>query len=245
MTATRPGTPPRADHPEILDDRTVDPAVVRRSMRDVALSNRLFGGTRAVLRELEAAIETVPRSASLLDVGTGVGDIPAAAASLANRSGTTVYTIGLDVSPALARESRAHVTAAVVADAGALPFRDHSVDVATCSQLLHHFSAPSAAGIVREMDRVARVRVIVSDIRRSRLAMVGLWLASFALRFHPVSRHDGVASIRRGFSAAELHSLLLRALGRDVLVRRHRGFRVTAAWTPAHSTQRSRDDRDG
>ena len=237
MTATHQGTPPRADHPEILDDRTVDPAVVRRSMRDVALSNRLFGGTRAVLQELGAAIDAVPASSSLLDVGTGVGDIPAAAASLARRRGTSVFTIGLDASPALARESRARVSAAVVADAGALPFRDCSVDVVTCSQLLHHFSAPSAAAIVREMNRVARSRVIVSDIRRSRLAVAGLWLASFALRFHPVSRHDGVASIRRGFSAAELRSLLLRALGRNVQVRQQPGFRVTAAWTPAHSTQ--------
>ncbi|HEX6251607.1 MAG TPA: methyltransferase domain-containing protein [Gemmatimonadaceae bacterium] len=240
MTATHQGTPPRTDHPEILDDRTVDPAVVRRSMRDVALSNRLFGGTRAVLQELDAAIDAVPASSSLLDVGTGVGDIPAAAASLARRRGTSVFTIGLDASPALARESRARVTAAVVADAGALPFRDCSVDVVTCSQLLHHFSAPSAAAIVRELDRVARSRVIVSDIRRSRLAVAGLWLASFALRFHPVSRHDGVASIRRGFSAAELRSLLLRALGRNVQVRRHPGFRVTAAWTPALSTQDER-----
>jgi 2-polyprenyl-3-methyl-5-hydroxy-6-metoxy-1,4-benzoquinol methylase len=235
VTATHPGTPPRADHPEILDDRALDPAIVSRSMRDVALSNRLFGGTRAVLRELETAFQAAPVSASLLDVGTGVGDIPAAARSLARHSGTTVFAIGLDVSPALARESRSRLAAAVVADAGALPFRDHSVDVVTCSQLLHHFSASSAGGILREMDRVARVRVIVSDIRRSRLAVAGLWLASFALRFHPISRHDGVASVRRGFSVAELRSLISRALARDVRVRRHPGFRVTAGWTPAHT----------
>lgn len=239
MTATFSGTRPREDHPEILDDRTLDPALVRRSMRDVALSNRLFGGTRAVLRELDAALDAAPASVSLLDVGTGVGDIPQAARALATRRGRSAFTVGLDASPSLAAESGSRVGAAVVADAGALPFRDRSVDIVTCSQLLHHFSAPTAAAIVREMDRVARGRAIVSDIRRSRLAIAGLWLASFALRFHPVSRHDGIASIRRGYSVAELRSLTRQALGRETAVRPRRGFRVTASWIPATSHSKS------
>lgn len=235
MTAAHPGIRPRTDHPEILDDRTLDPALVRRSMRDVALSNRLFGGTRAVLREVNAALDRAPARVSLLDVGTGLGDIPRAAQGLAHRRDRSLFTLGLDASHDLARVSSSRVAAAVVADAGALPFRDSSVDIVICSQLLHHFSAPAAGAILREMDRVARIRAIVSDIRRSRLAVVGLWLASFALRFHPVSRHDGVASIRRGYSVPELLSLTRQALGRDAAVRSQRGFRVTASWTPAHS----------
>jgi len=235
MTAAHPGTRPRADHPEILDDRTLDPALVRRSMRDVALSNRLFGGTRAVLQEIDAALDRAPASVSLLDVGTGLGDIPGAAHALARRRGRFLFTLGLDASHDLARLSSPRVAAALVADAGALPFRDHSVDIVTCSQLLHHFGASAAAEILREMDRVARLRAIVSDIRRSRVAVAGLWVASFVLRFHPVSRHDGIASIRRGYSVAELRSLTRLALGRDAAVRSRPGFRVTASWTPAHS----------
>ena len=235
MTVTLSGMQPRADYPEILDDRSIDPAVAKRSMRDVALSNRLFGGTRAVLREIDSALDTAPASVSLLDVGSGLGDIPRAAQALAYGRDRLLFTMGLDASHDLARESASSVAAAVVADAGALPFRNRSVDIVTCSQLLHHFSAPAAAEILREMDRVARVRAIVSDIRRSRLAVAGLWLASFVLRFHPVSRHDGVASIRRGYSVAELRSLARQALGRDATVRTHRGFRVTASWRPGRS----------
>jgi 2-polyprenyl-3-methyl-5-hydroxy-6-metoxy-1,4-benzoquinol methylase len=232
-------TSPRADHPEILDDRALDPALVRRSMRDVALSNRLFGGTRAVLREVDAALDRAPASVSLLDVGTGLGDIPWAAQALARRRDRLLFTVGLDASADLAHASSSRVAAALVADAGALPFRDHSVDIVTCSQLLHHFSAPVAAELIREIDRVARIRAIVSDIRRSRLAIIGLWLASFALRFHPVSRHDGVASIQRGYTVTELRSLARQALGRDAAVHSYRGFRITASWIP------SRSDREG
>lgn len=239
MTAAFPGSPPRTDHPEILDDRTLDPALVARSMRDVALSNRLFGGTRAVLRETDAAFEAAPPSASLLDVGTGIGDIPHAARALARRRGISLFTVGLDVSPSLARESVSRVSAVVCADAAALPFRAGSVDIVTCSQLLHHFSPQIAAEIVREMDRVGRVRAIASDIRRSRLAEAGLWLASFALLFHRVSRHDGIASIRRGYSVAELRSLVRRALGRDATVRTCPAFRITATWIPGRFPRRT------
>jgi 2-polyprenyl-3-methyl-5-hydroxy-6-metoxy-1,4-benzoquinol methylase len=225
-------TQPRTDHPEILDDRALDPRVVQRSMRDVELSNRLFGGARAVLRELGDHVERLPPHLTLVDVGTGLGDIPAAAARMAVRKGHDVFTIGVDASETLAHASRARLDAVVVADAAALPFRDGAIHVATSSQLLHHFSAPDAVTVVRELTRVASRLVIVSDIRRSRIAAAGLWLASFVLRFHPISRHDGVASVRRGFTPFELAALAEHALGRAVAVRRSIGFRVTANWSP-------------
>jgi SAM-dependent methyltransferase len=229
MTATA-RIRPRDDHPEILDDRSLDPHLVRRSMRDVVVSNRLFGGRRAVLREFGRRLDDLPQRLTLVDVGTGLGDTPAAAAHFARRRGKAAYTIGLDLSLDLARESSRRLDAAVVADADALPFRDRSVDVVTCSQVLHHFSSDTAAAILREMSRVCSGVAIVGDIRRSRIAAVGLWLASFLLRFHPVSRHDGVASIRRGFSTRELRGLGSAALGHAVRVRRHAGFRLTASW---------------
>jgi len=87
--------------------------------------------------------------------------------------------------------------------------------------------------VLRELQRVARLRVIVSDLRRSWLAAAGIWLASFPLRFHPISRHDGVLSVLRGFTAAELSAHVVRATGTVPAVSRRLGWRVTASWTPA------------
>jgi hypothetical protein len=101
-----------------------------------------------------------------------------------------------------------------------------------CSQVLHHFAGEDALTLLREMNRVARMRVIVSDIRRSWIAAAGLWLASFPLRFHAVSRHDGVVSVMRGFTAGELRTTVTEAVGHEPVVRRRRGFRVTTSWTP-------------
>lgn len=226
-------TPPRLRGVEILDGRGIDPKVVRRSLSDVAMANALFGGARAVLEELKLVLGELQCEATLLDVGTGIGDIPAKAREEASAHGRTLTTFGLDMAETLALESRSRIGAVVCANALELPFADRSVDVVTCSQTLHHFADPQARVVVRELDRVARVRVIVSDLRRSWLAAGGLWLASFPLGFHPVSRHDGVVSVMRGFTTAELSAVVQSAVGSMPTVRRRVGFRLTATWRPA------------
>ena len=225
-------TPPRRRGVEFLDDPGVDPRLVRRSLTDVARSNALFGGTRAVVAELRLAFGALADGSSLLDVGTGLGDIPARSRAVASAAGIDLVTIGLDMSETLAVASRDRVGATVRGDAMSLPFADRSVDVVTCSQTLHHFVDADARAVVRELDRVARVRVIVSDLRRSWVAAAGLWMASFPLGFHPVSRHDGVVSVMRGYTDSELFDTVNAAIGRRPTVRRHLGFRVTASWDP-------------
>jgi hypothetical protein len=162
-----------------------------------------------------------------------LGDIPARAAREATRSGVALRTYGLEINHGLATGCRARAGTAIVGSALALPFADRSVDIVTCSQVLHHFESREALVLLAEIQRVARVRVIVADIRRAWLAAAGLWTVSFALGFHPISRHDGVVSVFRGFRRDELRALVRAATGRDALVRNRRGFRVTASWSPA------------
>jgi len=227
-------TPPRIRGFEILDSPDIDPKIVKRSLADVARANAWFGGISSALDELKHALKQVPRDASLLDVGTGLGDIPCRAREEARRNGIELTTIGLDAAAELAEASKCSVDFAVCADARHLPFADNSVDIVMCSQVLHHFAGVEAAALLREMDRVARVRVIVSDIRRSWIAAAGLWLASFPLRFHAVSRHDGVVSVMRGFTPTELADTVQEAIARRPVAHRRRAFRVTTSWAPVH-----------
>ncbi|HEV7838237.1 MAG TPA: methyltransferase domain-containing protein [Gemmatimonadaceae bacterium] len=225
-------TPPKKRGLEILDDPDVDPAVVTRSLADVVRSNSLFGGLSSAINELKEALGELPPKATLLDVGTGLGDIPCRAREVARDMGVDLTTLGLDSALELARASRPVLTLAICGDALRLPFADHSVDIVMCSQVLHHFAGADALELLREMNRVARVRVIVSDLRRSWIAAAGLWLASFPLRFHAVSRHDGVVSVMRGFTPDELGDTVRQAVARKTVVHRRRAFRVTASWAP-------------
>jgi SAM-dependent methyltransferase len=141
-------------------------------------------------------------------------------------------TVGVELRASLAAESRARVGHAVCADALALPFGDRSIDLVTCSQVLHHFGEADATRLLRELSRVARVGVVVGDLRRSWLAAALFWLVSFPLRFHAVTRHDGTLSVLRGFTADELRSLARDSGAEDAHVHRSLGWRLTAWWTP-------------
>jgi ubiquinone/menaquinone biosynthesis C-methylase UbiE len=220
-------TPARRRGVEILDDPDVDPAVRQRSIDDVTRSNKLLGGLRAAVLEIRDACRGLPAGATLLDVGTGLADIPARAAEQCS-----LTTIGVDEAPSLLASARRRIDHAVGATALALPFPDRSIDVVFCSQLLHHFEVTDAERVVREMTRVARRAVVVSDLRRSWIAAGGFWLVSFPLAFHRVTRHDGVVSVLRGFTSSELSQLITRATGVTPSVRRRLGFRLTARWTP-------------
>jgi SAM-dependent methyltransferase len=225
-------SPARRSTPEFLDDPATDPVALTTSGNEIANCNRLFGGTRALLAELAPVWPSLRPSATLLDVGCGVGDLPAAARRQALAHGVVLRTIGLDRRHVLAARAAAKVDTGVAGDAFALPFPDRSVDIVTACQVLHHFTEHEIVAFAREMNRVARRRVIVSDLRRSWLAAGGIWAASWPLGFHPITRHDGVASVLKGFEPGELRAMLARVTSQEIAVKRRPAFRVTASWTP-------------
>lgn len=224
---------------EFLDDAgRLESRVVERSLGDVARANALFGGTRAVLSEMQRAVRGVSeRALTLLDVGTGLGDIPARALAWGRRRGLYLEAYGVEPAAVLAHAASGAGLTMVRADARRLPFGDRSVDIVMCSQLLHHFDRPGSIALLRELDRIATHRVIVSDLRRSWLAVAGIWAASFPLHFHPISRHDGVVSVLRGFTRRELADLVAAAIGRAPSTRYQLGFRTTASWTPGAASR--------
>lgn len=225
-------TPRRRRGTELLDDPHIAPEIVTRSMSDVTRSNTIFGGTRAAIQELRPTMSSLPHDATMLDVGTGAGDIPASVRHEAAKAGVRLWTIGIDIAAPLVSTHRDRNSVVVRGNALSLPFRDASVDIVMCSQLLHHFTAADAVTLVREMNRVARTRVVISDLRRSWFAAGGIWLTSFAMGFHSVSRHDGVVSVMRGFVCSDLADIVEAAVGERPVVRQRPGFRLTTSWTP-------------
>lgn len=223
-------TPARRRGVEILDRPETPDAVRAAAMADVKRSNVLFGGGRAALLPFRDLLAHLPSTFVVLDVGAGMGDIAQRVCAEARRAGRNPAAIAVDSSALLARVARQHVDGAIVGDALRLPLRDRSADIVICSQLLHHFSGADERGLVAELHRVSRGWVIIADLRRSWLPVLGFWLASVALRFHPVTRADGVTSILRGFTPAELRSTVREVTGVTPRIRRGIFWRVSATW---------------
>lgn len=216
---------------ELLDDPGADPAAVTLSLRNVARANRWFGGAAAVRFGLGQLLRELPpgRPLVLLDLGTGAGDLPRRAVGWARRHGHLLRPLGLERSrPAAALAASAGVPCAV-ACAGAPPLRERSVDLVLVSQVAHHFTRESAIRLFHTCDALARVGVVVADLRRGLLAQLAFRVGATALRFDPVTRADGLTSLRRGYTAGELRELLLAA-GVRARVALRPGYRLVATW---------------
>jgi ubiquinone/menaquinone biosynthesis C-methylase UbiE len=215
---------------ELLDDPAADPATVTESFRNLARSNWWFGGAAAVhfgLGQLLAGARGT--TLTLLDVGTGIGDLPRRAARWAARHDVRLEGIGLERSRVAAMLARQGGLPSVVGCAGALPFRARSADIVLMSQLIHHLSRDAAVDVIRAASEVARVGVVLADLRRSFLAAVGFRLAAEVLGFDAATKADGVTSVRRGYLPHELESIL-RDAGVKARVHRRPGYRLVAAW---------------
>jgi len=218
---------------ELLDDPAADPAAVAESLRNIARANRWFGGAAALKFGLQQTLGSIPRGAtlSLLDLGTGRGDLPQAAVRWGAARGIRFQSVGIELNRVAATlASRAGVPTAL-ACAGAPPIRDKSVDVVLVSQVAHHLTARSVVHLLRTCDQLARMAVIVSDLRRDPVAAPAFWCGARLLGFDRVTVADGMTSIRRGFSRRELLSLMSRAGVRGRVTRRL-GFRLVATWAP-------------
>lgn len=221
---------------EALDSRAVAPDVARATLRDIARTNAWFGGRPAVAYAFRRLVRgrAITGPLTVLDVASGGGDVPHYLVSRMRTRGITLQAVALDHLRQAARLARARRLSAIVADFEALPIRDRSADIAIASLVLHHLPRDRIVPFLRSLDQLARFGVIVTDLERSRLAAHGIRLASAVLRFHPATRHDGLVSVRRGFTRREL-TRLLTAAGVHATVQRRWGWRLVAYWRTTHA----------
>jgi 2-polyprenyl-3-methyl-5-hydroxy-6-metoxy-1,4-benzoquinol methylase len=223
----------RAHEPEIMDTQTLPVPVLKEALDFLALTNRCFGGTAVVLDRFERwSRRWQPgEEISVLDVGTGGADIPAALAGWAVRRGLKVRITALDLIPEVADIARDNTGAFPQItvrreDFSELARREETFDYVTASLFLHHCAPEDAPRVLRAFDRLARRGVLVSDLRRSR---AGYWAVKALSRLagNRVVRHDGPLSVRRAFRLEELAALARESGLPYLAARREPWFRVS------------------
>ncbi|MGI9103039.1 MAG: methyltransferase domain-containing protein [Terriglobales bacterium] len=207
--------------PELLDTDEGTAAEVQQTLRELRRVNRWFGGISTTRSMLQRVVErTAARELTMLDVAAGSGDVSLNAAA---------HVSGARVQVTLADRAGTHLprngTPEVVGDALALPFRDNSFDLVTCSLLVHHLEPAEIVRFVNDALRVARLAVLLNDLRRSPVHL-GLMYAGFAVLHGRITRYDGVASVRRAYTAGELRGILRQTHGSKVELENHFLYRM-------------------
>jgi len=212
----------------LLDQPYTDPRTLAANLRDLRLLNRSLGWTAGVWEEVRLLLPRGAWEATLLDVATGSADLPRALRQRAAARGIWLHVIGTDVGGQVLVEAARHGAdlALVRHDATRLPFADGAVDVATLCLAAHHLDPPALQATLRELWRVCRRGVVVSDLERGAPAYLGARLMALALR-NRLTAHDGPVSVLRAYTAPELHALARRAGLEAISLRRRFPFRLT------------------
>lgn len=199
----------RSYETELLDTEPLPGPVVERAYRDLTRLHRVLGNTARIVRAIRRDPLPVHR---VLDVGCGHGGV---AVDVRCRLG--VDLVGVDIRPP-ANAPVPMIQADAVRDG--LP----RADVAYCLCLAHHLADDELAALIRNVGRSCR-RLILIDLVRHRLPLA-LFRTFVAPFFSPVAIVDGMASIRRAYTPAEL---------RDIVASTGARFRHSVA--PFHTVQ--------
>lgn len=217
---------------EHIDTGNYTSAEYEDCIGELQLVNRWMGDVHTLKSTLFRDVAAARlKQFSVLDVGAGSGELLRVTAAWARETGRTVRAVGLELNErsaaAILEESRdfPEITS-VRGDALALPFGKTDFDYVISSLFTHHFVEEQVVQILREMNRVARRRLIVIDLHRHPIAyLLYTTLGKLVLK-NRLLRHDGALSILRSFKAEELFELAKRAGLRDVWVQRHFPFRL-------------------
>jgi 2-polyprenyl-3-methyl-5-hydroxy-6-metoxy-1,4-benzoquinol methylase len=193
---------------EQMDLPGCDPARLDRTYAQFALVNRVVAGWRGIyLRHLRPRLRAGP--ATLLDVGCGGGDVSVLLARWAARDGLRLEITAIDPDPRASRFAADHHASAGVtfrqATSSALVSEGRSYDFVVSNHVLHHLAKDEFPAFLAESATLCRGRVIHNDLRRSALAYALFSAGSWPLTGSFI-RQDGLTSIRRSYTAAELRA---------------------------------------
>ena len=225
-----PLTPPQRNRAEMLDLGAGNAREVEKSLRDIARINRYLGGAKVVENALWPLLEG-RTEATILDIGTGSGDIPRRLVEKAQKRGVKLTIFAADLLEThlqIARRDCAGFPTIfpLGADAFSLPLRDQSVDFVLASLFLHHFRPPQIGELLREFERVSRVGFVANDTVRDLVPLAFFRLSAPIFAKSYLTRYDAVASIMRAYTAREMREIVAQS-GVGAQVEEHFPYRLS------------------
>lgn len=216
----------RLNKPERFDDADISEEDVRVSLDFIGGINRRFGGASVVVdffrRHARGARFTV------LDLGTGSGDIPHAVVRWARSDAKDVSVTALDTNAHCIAYARRRYRSDAIRYLESSAFDLSGLgtfDYITASMFFHHLADEEMVSLLRLMDRHARKGFIVNDLYRGWVPYVGAFLLASASGKQTIV-NDAPLSVRRGFREPDLVRLAEAAGLNNFEVRRKPFYRI-------------------
>ena len=207
----------RAGIVEEMDRLDSPPDRLDRTLTQFQLVNRIFSRYRSVLKHsvLQDMAKDRARYYRLADLGAGGCDIARWLVRRCREHGLRLTISAVEHDPRIARYARAANSGYPeirVVEANALNGEAwKGADYVFANHLLHHLSNEECIDLIRQIDRAGPRQYLLSDLIRSAWAYYGFGLAASVLFRNSFVVPDGFASVRRGFTLPEVHTLVSAA----------------------------------
>ncbi len=198
-----------------MDRADCNPERLNKTYARFPVVNSLLSGWRGTYHQRIRPLLTVGRKGSLLDIGCGSGDVARSLALWAQQDGFSLAVTAIDP------DGRAYEFASQARRVEGVTYRQaHSselvregrtYDVVISNHILHHLDAGQLEGVLRDSESLSNSLALHNDLKRSNVAYL-----LFAAGFWPLGLGsyiwgDGLTSIKRSYTAAELASAVPNA----------------------------------
>lgn len=196
------------DAAELMDAPDCDARRLQNTYRQFGVINRALSGWRRLyVRELRPSLAVNNTPVTLLDIGSGGGDLAQLLARWARRDGLPLRITGIDPDARAIAYARGRLPIPGVefrqAHSADLVREGGRYDFVISNHVLHHLSADELQQLLADSLVLSTRKVLHNDLRRSPAAYA--LFAAAALPFpHSYIRVDGLTSIRRSYTPSEL-----------------------------------------
>ncbi|MBV8142729.1 MAG: methyltransferase domain-containing protein [Verrucomicrobia bacterium] len=199
---------------EIMDRPQLVSAELLSDLRNLQQLNRYFGSYRLIRHFLRRWFPP-GSSVKVIDLCTGFGDIPRFVIDWCRANDVSAQIAAIDFQPAtldLAKERSRSYPEITFTVFDVLQFVPESqADFVFCSLALHHFADDAAVRLLQNVRSMARTGILVADLERTDLGILGIYLLTACAYREPMTRFDARLSIRRAFSFSEMRQIASQA----------------------------------
>ena len=199
---------------ELMDRPQPVSSELERDLHNLRQLNRWFGSYQLIQNFLRHWIKPGSKM-RIVDLATGSGDIPRLVVDYARKVGAKVTIDAIEQNSStveIARSLSSAYPEISIIEGNILEWQGaERYDLVLCSLVLHHFSSEDAVRVLRHCRELSGRFVLVSDLRRSYVATIGVYILTATIFREPMTRTDGRLSAARAFSYAEFRSLAGRA----------------------------------
>jgi 2-polyprenyl-3-methyl-5-hydroxy-6-metoxy-1,4-benzoquinol methylase len=211
----RSGFQHRSPKPELMDDFAKGGDQLREALRHLRRLNLIFGASGPAFYGVKRLwnLSGRPNRLTILDVGSGSGDINLRILKWADKQGVKMRVILADVTEE-AQEEAEHLfrndTRVVFVKLDLFNLEGLQADIVTASQFAHHFPSDRLPLIVEQMLAISRIGVVINDIHRHWIPWAAVWITTHFISRNLYIRHDGPLSVAKGFRGSDLRKLAKR-----------------------------------